>query len=67
MCLGHEATDTGLAYAPVSQAHGHHHTQCVWGRRGVGGGRKREFKARVILRQSFVGWAAGWMGWQRSM
>ena len=26
---GHEATDTGLAYAPVSQAHGHHHTvQC---------------------------------------
>ena len=22
---GHEATDTGLAYAPVSQAHGHHH------------------------------------------
>ena len=24
---GHEATDTGLAYAPVSQAHGHHHTQ----------------------------------------
>ena len=23
---GHEATDTGLAYAPVSQAHGHHHT-----------------------------------------
>ena len=27
--MGHEATDTGLAYAPVSQAHGHHHTvQC---------------------------------------
>ena len=25
--LGHEASDTGLAYAPVSQAHGHHHTQ----------------------------------------
>ena len=26
---GHEATDTGLAYAPVSQAHGHHHsTHC---------------------------------------
>ena len=25
--VGHEATDTGLAYAPVSQAHGHHHTQ----------------------------------------
>ena len=26
---GHEATDTGLAYAPVSQAHGHHHSvQC---------------------------------------
>ena len=24
---GHEATDTGLAYAPVSEAHGHHHTQ----------------------------------------
>ena len=23
---GHEATDTGLTYAPVSQAHGHHHT-----------------------------------------
>ena len=29
MTGGHEATDTGLAYAPVSQAHGHHHTvQC---------------------------------------
>ena len=31
-CLGvggHEATDTGLAYAPVSQAHGlHHSVQC---------------------------------------
>ena len=27
--LGHEATETGLAYAPVSQAHGHHHiVQC---------------------------------------
>ena len=26
---GHEATDTGLAYAPVSQAHGDHHiVQC---------------------------------------
>ena len=26
---GHEATDTGLAYAPVSQAHGHNHiVQC---------------------------------------
>ena len=26
---GQEATDTGLAYAPVSQAHGHHHSvQC---------------------------------------
>ena len=26
---GHEATDTGLAYAPVSQAHGNHHiVQC---------------------------------------
>ena len=26
---GHDATDTGLAYAPVSQAHGHHHSvQC---------------------------------------
>ena len=24
---GHEATDTGLAYAPVSRAHGHHHIQ----------------------------------------
>ena len=24
---GHEAKNTGLAYAPVSQAHGHHHTQ----------------------------------------
>ena len=22
---GHEATETGLAYAPVSQAHGHNH------------------------------------------
>ena len=27
---GHEATETGLAYAPVSQAHGHNHiVQCV--------------------------------------
>ena len=27
---GHEATDTGLAYAPVSQAHGHNHiVQCI--------------------------------------
>ena len=27
--VGHEAMDTGLAYAPVSQAHGHHHSvQC---------------------------------------
>ena len=26
---GHDATDTGLAYAPVSQAHGHHHNQCI--------------------------------------
>ena len=26
---GRGATDTGFAYAPVSQAHGHHHTvQC---------------------------------------
>ena len=26
---GHEATETGLAYAPVSQAHGHNHiVQC---------------------------------------
>ena len=23
--LGHEATETGFAYAPVSQAHGHNH------------------------------------------
>ena len=29
--MGHEATDTGLAYAPVSQAHGHHHiVQCFF-------------------------------------
>ena len=28
-CSGHEATETGLAYAPVSQAHGHNHiVQC---------------------------------------
>ena len=28
-CWGHEATETGLAYAPVSQAHGHNHiVQC---------------------------------------
>ena len=28
--FGHEATDTGLAYAPVSQAHGHNHiVQCI--------------------------------------
>ena len=27
---GHEATETGLAYAPVSQAHSHNHiVQCV--------------------------------------
>ena len=27
--FGHEATDTRFAYAPVSQAHGHHHSvQC---------------------------------------
>ena len=27
---GHEATETGLAYAPVSQAHGHNHiVQCI--------------------------------------
>ena len=26
---GHEATETGFAYAPVSQAHGHNHiVQC---------------------------------------
>ena len=24
--FGHEATDTGFAYAPVSQAHRHHHS-----------------------------------------
>ena len=44
---GHEATDTGHAYAPVSQAHGHHHiVQCFsllhssadQDRRGGGGG-----------------------------
>ena len=43
---GHEATDTGLAYAPVSQAHGHHHTQfnvlpcctAAQTRQGEGGG-----------------------------
>ena len=47
--MGHEATNTGFAYAPVSQAHGHHHSlQCfacctaaqrrpgqTWGRGGV--------------------------------
>ena len=42
---GHEATDTGLAYAPVSQAHGHNHivqfsslhcSASTW--RGGGGG-----------------------------
>ena len=37
---GHEATDTGLAYAPVSQAHGHHHTH-LEGRRGGGLGQKK--------------------------
>ena len=27
--VGHEATETGFAYAPVSQAHGHNHiVQC---------------------------------------
>ena len=30
---GHEATETGLAYAPVSQAHGHNHIE-----EGGGGG-----------------------------
>ena len=35
---GHEATDTGLAYPPVSQAHGHHHiVQCFCSTRGGGG------------------------------
>ena len=29
LAWGHEATDTGFAYAPVPQAHGHHHSvQC---------------------------------------
>ena len=32
---GHEATETGFAYAPVSQAHGHNH---MGGGRGGGGG-----------------------------
>ena len=36
--MGHEATDTGLAYAPVSQAHGHHHTQFNVSPSGGGGG-----------------------------
>ena len=50
---GHEATDTGLAYAPVSQAHGHHHTQfnvlpcCTAARYGRGGGCKTEEGQRV--------------------
>ena len=37
---GHEATETGLAYAPVSQAHGHNHiVQCSKpGGGGLGGG-----------------------------
>ena len=29
--VGHEATDTELAHAPVSQAHGHPHTVHWWG------------------------------------
>ena len=33
---GHEATDTGLTYAPVSQAHGNHHSD-HWPQRGGGG------------------------------
>ena len=37
---GHEATETGLAYAPVSQAHGHNHIVQV--PRGGGGGRDAE-------------------------
>ena len=35
---GHEATETGLAYAPVSQAHGHNHI-VQWDVRGGGGSR----------------------------
>ena len=34
---GHEATETGLAYAPVSQAHGHNHIVQCW--QGGGGSR----------------------------
>ena len=41
---GHEATDTGLAYAPVSQEHGHHHTQFAKG----GGGFQGECKGIVL-------------------
>ena len=38
---GHEATETGFAYAPVSQAHGHNHiVQCRGGGGGGGGGSK---------------------------
>ena len=35
---GHEATETGLAYAPVSQAHGHNHIVQCFAVGGVGGG-----------------------------
>ena len=42
---GHEATETGFAYAPVSQAHGHNHIvqcfACSTAARGGGGGRWR--------------------------
>ena len=38
---GHEATETGFAYAPVSQAHGHNH--------GVRGGGVAVSRAMVTL------------------
>ena len=34
---GHEATETGLAYAPVSQAHGHNHIVQSFACCGAGG------------------------------
>ena len=40
---GHEATETGLAYAPVSQAHGHNHIVQCFAPGGWGGGGGRWF------------------------
>ena len=50
---GHEATDNGLAYAPVSQAHGHNHiVQCFSFTKG--GGAKEGQVRRAHVQQCVV-------------